>query len=165
MLQARIRWALAVVIAGGLLVAVNGALQVRRLKGPVQTTSGIITSLHYAEDDHTARVWFRLADGREARWSCGMSNCRPSAQALRGLAWDTPMPADMQFVAGRLVGLTIREAEVIEAEPEIALRSGSHGFGAVLGAGLALAAALGLYFRRDRRKPRPRRRSTRRTAR
>jgi len=164
MLKGRDRLALAVVIAGGLLAALNNALEVRRLKGPIVATSAIITSLDYAEGQHSTSVWFLLADGREVTWSCRLPGCMPSFRALKGLAWETPMPADMQFVAGRLVGLTIREGEVIEAEQDIALRSGANAFGAILGAGVALAAALGLYFGRDRRKLRPKRRSTRRSA-
>jgi hypothetical protein len=95
-------------------------------------------------------------------WSCGQSSCEPAVRALKGLAWETPMPADMQFAAGRLVGLTIREAEVIEPKAEIGRQTGAGALVAVIGAGAALLAGLGLYIGwRDR----PRRRLGRPTRR
>jgi hypothetical protein len=71
----------------------------------------------------------------------------------------------MQFAGGRLVGLTIREAEVIEPQGEIGRQTGKGALVAVVGAGAALLSGLGLYIgwrdRPRRRLARPTRRSSR----
>lgn len=162
MLPGRLRLALAAVIAIGLITAAGCALEAHRLTGPVEATSGIITRLDVHQRRRSTRAEFLLASGREFDWYCNLPSCGPSVQALKSLEWETPMPADLQFVGSQLVGLTIREAEVIEADREIARSIDANRMGAILSAGFALAAAVGLHLGRDRHKLRPSRRSTRR---
>lgn len=162
MLRARDQLGLALVVVGGLLVSTWATLSIKQLTEPLEAASGIITGLHVARSRGTSSFTLTMSDGQDLHWSCGQSSCEPSARALKGLAWETPMPADMQFAAGRLVGLTIREAEVIEPAAEIGRQTGKSILVAVIGAGTAFLSALGLYVaRRDR----PRRRLGRRPAR
>jgi len=166
MRRARDQLALALVLVGGLLVSTWATLSIKGLAEPLETASGIITGLHVARSRGTSSLTLTMSDGQEVHWSCGRSSCEPSVRALKGLAWETPMPAEMQFAAGRLVGLTIREAEVIEPQAEIGRQTGSSAVVAVVGAGAALLSGLGLYIAwRDRPKRRLGRRSARRIAR
>lgn len=132
--------------------------RMQRLSQPPEVTNGIIVAMEDGgPTGPKGGFTFYLADGRVFHWGCYERACRPSLNALRQIKWETPMAADFQFAGNKLVGLNVREAELLEADREVGRRNGALLRSAALGAGIALFAAAGLYV--TRAKPRRRTRA------